>query len=174
LGGLKRMLSFKKAELLPVDLKLIDDYLDEPSKFLFFQMSKIDQCHCMDVAKTILNEAGYTRSLKLDKVIKAALLHDIGKIDGDLTFCSRLFVGLVRRVMPELRRKLAKKSSNGFWSKIRYGFYVDLNHPLRGSHMARIFGIDPAIVSLIRRHHDRLPDGQDEELALLQTADNKH
>ncbi|NLY75348.1 MAG: HDIG domain-containing protein [Firmicutes bacterium] len=154
--------------------KLIDDYLDDAGKFLFSQMSKADQHHSIAVAQTILTQAAYLRGVKIKSLVKAALLHDIGKVEGDFNLLSRLFVGIIRRVKPTLRGKLAITNPSNLWEKIKYGCYVDLVHPARGAHMAKIFGIEPAVVEMIRRHHDPPCDGQSPELTWLQTADAKN
>lgn len=154
--------------------KLIDDYLDDAGQFLFSQMSKCDQYHSLAVARTILDQTAYLRGVKIKALVKAALLHDIGKVEGDFNFLSRLFVGMLRRIKPTLRGKLAVTYHETLWEKIKYGCYVDLVHPARGAHMAKIFGIDPVVVEMIRRHHDPPRDGQSPELTWLQTADNKN
>lgn len=153
---------------------LIDNYLDDAGKFLFFQMNRIDQHHALGVAKTVLVEAGYQRGIDLSLLVKAALLHDIGKVEGDLNFLSRIAAGLVRRICPAWREKYADTARDNFWSRIRYGFYVDLIHPTRGSYMAKTLGIEDGVVELIRRHHDRPVQGQTLELTWLQLADNKN
>jgi putative nucleotidyltransferase with HDIG domain len=154
--------------------KLIDDYLDDAGKFLFSQMSKADQRHSLAVAQMILDQAAYLRGVKIKALVKAALLHDIGKIEGDFNWLSRLFVGLIRRINPTLRGKLAITNPDTIWEKVKYGCYVDLVHPARGAHMAKIFGIEPAVVEMIRRHHDPPRENQSPELTWLQTADNKN
>lgn len=156
------------------ELKLIDDYLDDAGKFLFSQMSKVDQRHSLAVAQMILEQAAYLRGVKIKALVKAALLHDIGKIEGDFNWLSRLFVRLIRKINPTLRGKLAITNPDTIWEKIKYGCYVDLVHPARGAHMAKIFGIEPAVVEMIRRHHDPPRESQSPELTWLQTADNKN
>lgn len=154
--------------------KLIDDYLDDAGKFLFSQMSKIDQHHSLAVAQTVLAQAAYLRGVKIKMLVKAALLHDIGKVEGDFNLVSRLIVGMIRRVRPTLRGKLAITNPQTLWEKIKYGCYVDLVHPARGAHMAKIFGIEPTVVEMIRRHHDPPHEGQSSELTWLQTADSRN
>lgn len=173
-GVLKRIFNGWVPKLNKEERKLIDDYLDDAGKFLFSQMSKVDQRHCLTVAQTILTQAAYLRGVKIKALVKAALLHDIGKVEGDFTLISRLFVGVVRRFKPTLRGKLAITNPKTSWEKIKYGCYVDLVHPARGAHMAKIFGIESAVVEMIRRHHDPPRDGQSPELTWLQTADSKN
>lgn len=173
-GVLKRIFIGWFPKINKEEQKLIDDYLDDAGKFLFFQMSKIDQHHSLAVAQTILTQAAYLRGVKIKALVKAALLHDIGKVEGDFTLFSRLFVGAVRRVRPTLRGKLAITNPKTRWEKVKYSCYVDLVHPARGAHMAKIFGIEPTVVEMIRRHHDPPRDGQSPELTWLQTADHKN
>lgn len=173
-GILKRIFSGWIPKMNKEEQKIIDDYLDDAGKFLFSQMSKVDQHHSLAVAQTILTEAAYLRGVKIKALIKAALLHDIGKVEGDFTFISRLVVGMIRRFNPTLRGKLAITHPHTGWDKVKYGCYVDLVHPARGAHMAKIFGIEPAVVELIRHHHDPPREGQSPELTWLQTADNKN
>lgn len=173
-GLLKRIFGGWNYRLNKEEQKLIDDYLDDAGKFLFSQMSKADQRHSLAVARTILTQAAYLRGVKIKTLVKAALLHDIGKVEGDFTFLSRLFVGVIRRVNPTLRGKLALTNPVTRWEKIKYGCYVDLIHPARGAYMAKIFGIEPTVVEMIKRHHDPPREGQSPELTWLQTADNKN
>lgn len=173
MGLLKRIGSWN-AKLSPKDDQLLAEYLDDPGRFLFFQMSKVDQHHSIAVARQVMAEAVHSENVEMKLLIKAALLHDVGKVEGDFNFLSRIFVGLVKRVRPTLRGKLAVTYPATFWQKIGYGCYVDLVHPARGAYMARAFGIEPAVVEMIRHHHDPPRQGQSMELTWLQLADSKN
>ncbi|HBE76916.1 MAG TPA: hypothetical protein DDW65_03925 [Firmicutes bacterium] len=161
--------------MTPEDLALIDFYLDDPGKFLFGQMSWIDRQHALTVAKTILAKStATTEKIELKTLVTAALLHDIGKVDGDFSFISRIMVGIIRRVKPALRGKMAMRYPATFWERFRYGLYVDLTHPARGAHMARTFGLENDIVEIIRHHHDPPRLGQSIELTWLQLIDSQN
>jgi putative nucleotidyltransferase with HDIG domain len=171
---LKRLLGGTKKRLSAEERILIDKYLDDAGQFLFFQMDKIDQYHALAVAKTVLEEAGYQRGINLDILVKAALLHDIGKVEGDFSIWGRIAAGLIRRLNPNWRDKFSRTSRNSFLEKICYCFYVDRIHPVRGSYMARTMGIDAKVVQLIRHHHDPPVQDQAVELTWLQTVDGKN
>lgn len=171
---LKRLLGMFKEGLSDEERILLDNYLDDSGKFLFSQMGRVERYHALAVAKTVLEEAGYQRGIDLKTLVKAALLHDVGKVEGDLNFCSRLAAGLIRRIKPGWREKYAQAKRDERWPAIRYGFYVDLIHPVRGSYMAQSLGIEPCVVELIRRHHDPPVLDQIPELTWLQAADNKN
>lgn len=175
LGIIKRIANSWGKRMSPEDLALIDFYLDDSGKFLFSQMSKIDQQHTITVAKEIMAKAATTKeNIEIKILVAAALLHDIGKVEGDFSFLSRIMVGFIRRVKPALRGKLAMRYPATFWERFRYGLYVDLVHPARGAHMARIFGLEKGIVEIIRHHHDPPRQGQSIELTWLQLIDSKN
>lgn len=175
LGLIKRIVNSWGKRMTPEDLALIDFYLDDPGKFLFGQMSRIDQRHTLTVARAILAKATTTTDkIELKTLVTAALLHDIGKVEGDFSFLSRIMVGFVRRVKPALRGKLAMRYPATFWERFRYSLYVDLVHPARGAHMAKIFGVEKEIVDIIRHHHDPPRAGQRIELTWLQLIDSQN
>ncbi len=173
LGIIKRITDSWASTLATADLQLVDSYLDDPGKFLFFQMDLIDQMHAVSVARTVMTEAQPTDE-NYELLVKAALLHDIGKIQGDFNLATRIFVGVIRRAFPLIRDKLAKPQPQTFWDRIRYSCYVDLVHPGRGAQMAKVLGIESFVVELIRRHHDPTQANQSLYLTCLQNADNRN
>lgn len=155
------------------DRELISKYLDEPGKFLFYQMSLPDQRHSIAVAKEILAAAGFQKEVDLTILMQSALLHDIGKVSGEFNLVNRIVAGIVSRISPGLLAKCGDPERRGLL-RIRYGFYVETVHPSRGAHMAKIFGINPKVVELIAKHHDPPTESNSLELDWLQYADNKH
>ena len=121
-------------------------------------MDLTDQRHCLDVARTLLQEGTSPHVL-----IQAALLHDVGKIRGDLTMVQRICLSLCPRTWME---KLAQGQG-----KLANAAHVQLIHPQRGAHMAQCFGAEQRVVSLISGHHRRELTHKDEFLARLQAAD---
>ena len=101
-------------------------------------------------------------------VFTAGLLHDVGKVDGDVR------VGLVHRtvavllgaISPKLLDRLAR-SEAGHW---RRSFQLVNMHPRRGAQLARDAECSQRVCWLIEHHHDASADG-DAGLRLLQQAD---
>ena len=157
-------------------------FLDANELFLFNQMAPWDQYHTVNTAMYILENCtgagGYINTnittvgetkIRLLTLIKAALLHDIGKVKGYAGLPTRLCVSFIRRAFPDYRRRHADRYGN----RIQRALYVDLIHPARGAYMALSAGVLPEVADLIRHHHDEPHDSDSEELKILQAADAK-
>lgn len=151
-------------------------FLNANELMLFNQMAPWDQYHTVNTAMRILENysgtatgTGGENRIRLLTLIKAALLHDVGKVKGDAGLPTRLCVSFIRRVIPDYRRKHADRNGN----RVQYALYVDMIHPVRGAYMALSTGVLPEIADLIRRHHDEPHDSDPEELKILREADAK-
>lgn len=171
MGWRKRSGSKPDIRLNRKDRKFVEENLDAAGRFLFSQMSIVDQRHALRVARHIKKVAAFQRGIDLKNLIQAALLHDVGKVKGEIKWYQRILVALIRRLFPRRREKWALRDKS---SSFRYALYVDLIHPSRGAYMAESLGLAPEVVSLIRRHHDPPSGKYDPELALLQEADRKN
>ncbi|HBL35438.1 MAG TPA: hypothetical protein DD734_08320 [Firmicutes bacterium] len=165
----QRVIDLFRFKLRKDDRQLAESYLEEAGLFLFNQMSYADQKHAVNVGRYLLSDKIDTTGADLKLLIKAALLHDVGKVKGEIAWWNRIIVGVIRRFFPKLRQKRAKRGEAG----LGHALYVDLSHPDRGAYMAQSLGIDPTVVSLIKHHHDPLNEQASLELALLQIADAK-
>lgn len=170
LAAWQRVLALFRRKLNKIDRQLAESYLNEAGLFLFNQMSYADQKHAVTVARYLLSDKVDTGGADLPLLIQGALLHDVGKVKGEISWWNRIRVGIIRRLCPGLRDKWAKRGEKG----LSHALYVDLHHPDRGAYMARSLGIDPAVVSLIKHHHDDTNEQTSIELVLLQNADAKN
>lgn len=167
-GWFRRLSDLRGGPLSENDHALVTNYLNEAGRFLFYQMDLADQRHTVKVARYLLHEVAFRRGVDTERLIQAALLHDAGKVKGELHWFGRIVVGIIRRVAPGLRMRWAARERN---RSVRYACYVDLVHPSRGAYMATSLGVDPMVAELIRRHHEPRTQGQMPELDYLQTAD---
>jgi hypothetical protein len=148
--------------------------LSEPERALFARFRFSDQWHSYRVFCT-LRAAGQTQP----ELLKAALLHDIGKTQAPLTIWERTLIVVLGRFMPRRTAGWGKEEmANGRFEVERWRrpFVVKQQHPEWGAAMVEPAGSGRLVVSLIRRHQDALPEQllttEDRLLAFLQWADN--
>lgn len=156
----KRFFKGLKVKIYEDDLKLIEEYLEEEQKKLFFSMSLFDQRHCLDVAKTLLN----SDKKPCRTTIKLALLHDIGKQIKPFYLLERVLVVVIPRKNLEL--SLFPVSS----SPLKKPWQLKYNHPEYGANLAEKQNLDPYLVDLIRYHHHYPP--KTKEIEKFQWSDN--
>jgi hypothetical protein len=159
---------------------------------LFERMPRSDRRHCLDVYYTLVR-AGYDQQ----DLLCAALLHDVGKAapagDGPagsagqpagsvsrrggawrMTIVHRVAIVLLQGFTPMGPRWLARLAADGRGWKAP--FAVHARHAQAGAGWAAEAGCSPAVVALIREHHNSSPDRVEglEHLAALQWADGQN
>lgn len=177
---IKRTSQFLRAistKIAPPDLVIIQQYLNPSEQALFFNMDPAIQKHCVNTALTILNmpveRTGTNRSL----LMKAALLHDIGKTRGSINLWDRVCYVLAKKVSGKLVSKLASPGhihghrSSSPLARFRNAFYVHLHHPELGAKLAAKARLDETIIYLLRHHHNIAKAASSKELAALMKAD---
>jgi len=94
------------------EVRWVQKHLSTQEEALFWQMSPIDQKHAVEVSRraaALATAEGLTSPRELRVLIRAGLLHDIGKIGGDMTLWQRVAIVLVQRLSPKLARALAER-----------------------------------------------------------------
>jgi len=117
---------------------------------LFDSMCRRDQRHCLDVYQALRRQG-----CRDEELLKAALLHDIGKgrsAGAQVRLWHRVGYVLLAALAPGLLERLAH---NGGLGALHH-------HAERGALLAAEAGAPQAVVALIRHHEDRW----------LQTADD--
>lgn len=135
---------------------------------LFSQFSASEQRHSYRVLCQ-LQEAGLTEPA----LLKAALLHDVGKVKYPLRLGDRVLVVLGYHLWPQQAAQWAAGEAEG-WQR---PFVVKARHPEWGADMAQAAGSDALTISLIRRHQDKFEsepaNEEDRLLQQLQWADDR-
>lgn len=137
---------------------------------LFRRFARSDQVHSYRVMQTLL-AAGHDDP----HLLKAALLHDVGKTRVRLYVWDRVLVVLGKALFPGKMAVWGQKRPSG-WRK---AFVVKANHAAWGAALAEQAGSDPAVVALIRYHQDdvaAVPETavSHQLLLLLQWADDQN
>ena len=106
----KRVKQFYRAisaKLSADDNKYISTHLSPKEQKLFFAMDVVDQYHSLHVAYTIERFViEDSRDVDREFLIRCALLHDIGRVKGDMSTFGKVFVVLVSAFFPSFADKL--------------------------------------------------------------------
>lgn len=162
------------ARLTPADELYIAEHLNSREQQLFWQMALVDQFHALQVARTAMDFADRTPGVDRELLRKAALLHDVGKIRGDISTMDKIITVLVHAVSPRAGRIIARPGKGNKIANLRHAFYIYGHHARRGAKLAANAGVETSVVTWIRRHHQKLTPDDPPELRLLQESDSKH
>ena len=153
----RQFISAVGAKLSKEDIYFIDKYLDEKEKELFYSIARYEQVHSVKVARQVMDES---LQLKLYDIvlIKAALLHDIGKKNGGLNLINKPIMVLMDRFMPKYLNRLKKiKAVNTYY-----------NHPQIAVEI--LADENEYLLFLVKNHHN-YEIISDQGLVMLQKAD---
>lgn len=131
------------------DTQLAARYLGAAERELFSRMDEGDQTHSLRVAQLCL--ASLERFPELDErtMMKAALLHDVGKIGADLTLAFRTLWVLGHRVAPWVLDWVARRSAGARPGSVRHKMHVQLRHAAIGGEMLREIGTEEDVCRLV-------------------------
>ena len=155
-----RYLAPRRAAALDAELQR----LLRPAEFeLVRKLAVADRAHLLAVHQKLQRLGCADRD-----VLVAGLLHDIGKVDGDVRvgLVHRTVAVLLRGSSPMILDRLAKSGTERW----QHAFQLVNSHPIRGAQLARDAGCNERVCWLIEHHHDASADG-DAGLRLLQQAD---
>jgi len=169
---IRQALSMLVATLSPDDSALADRWLSVQERSLFRRMEVADQRHSVRVARSLL-AAGVADSC----LIKAALLHDVGKSRRPPGLAYRTAAVLMVRALGHLPSPLTRECASGW----RLPFRVIANHPDLGAEMLVGAGCEERVCRLVALHQtdpQQVGDISDRDwvlkaLRLLQEADNR-
>lgn len=164
----KRITQFIKsitAKITKEDYELVNKHLGYPKRLkeLFLLLPVFEQRHSIDVAKTILSQFnhGLTEG-QLSLVIKAALLHDIGKLNMGLNPITKSVAVVFHKISEQSARRLTGKM------KFMNGYY---NHPEIGAEILKHCNVPQEIIYLTRNHHKKTATNENNLLNILIQAD---
>ncbi len=157
---IKRFFRALNAKIEPFDKNIIEQYLGEHHKKVFFSMSLIDQRHSLDVAQTLLNSDKDYNEL----TIRLALLHDIGKQVQRFYLLERVAVVI-------FPRKGLRLSASPYEKNIlKKAWQLKYYHPEYGFIIAKDNNFEPELIEMIKFHHNLPPISR--EVEDFQWADN--
>lgn len=169
----RQFFSAIRAYFIKADRQLVNNYLDKKEQILFDNMDKATQRHAILVAQECLKLA-QNYQVNTNLLIKASLLHDTGKVKGDMGIIDRTLVVLLAKINPKLITSLSRKGKGGLWDNFRHALYLYLYHPKIGAEQLKNIGASASLVALVENHHHPQQPGDSKELTLLRQADNMY
>ena len=136
------------AHLTPEERGLVASVLSQAELRLFERMPQHDQRHCLDVYRLLLR-GGYDDPL----LLRAALLHDCGKVDDQGRPIPLLYYGLfvvLKRLAPALYAWAARDGRGPLRP-----FAIHTAHDQRSARMAEAAGSPPELVATLRDYAER-------------------
>lgn len=112
---------------------------------LFFRMSDPDQAHSARVFQALVDQGEEDETL-----LRAALLHDVGKSLNPLRAWERSLVVITNRLLPNQVLNWGQGEPRG-WRK---PFVVALQHPEWGATLVQQEGGSQTLITLIRYHQE--------------------
>ncbi|MFT8314886.1 MAG: HDIG domain-containing metalloprotein [Clostridium sp.] len=157
---IKQFILYINAKPTKDDFKYIKQNLNNNELMLFKNLSLHEQKHCINVAKDI-EKICYDKKINSSYLIKIALLHDIGKIKGNLNIIDKSILVILDYLSKGKMRKF-----NGV-KKIN----IYYNHGKIGADILKKYGYDKRFLYLIENHHNKI---NNDELEIIKFCDNKN
>ena len=156
------------------DRDFIAHSIPQAAQLLFYQMHPADQAHALHVARTALQLADAS-NLTIDRsmLLRCALLHDVGRVKGDLDIWGKVFAVLITHFTPRLAHRLACANCHCLWDKPGYAVFVYFHHPEIGAKKLRAIGLEDE-AAIISCHHQPASGNDSPILAILREADERN
>ncbi|MBP2649874.1 MAG: hypothetical protein H6Q74_699 [Firmicutes bacterium] len=172
LSRVKQVIAALTAKVNFSDQVFVSKRLNDKERKLFYGMNLPDQRHALNVAYTSLNLSRNNPESDLNLLVRAALLHDVGKQLGDVSTLDKIITVIAHQLVPELASKWGREGRGGKIANFRHAVYVHFHHPERSAQLLRAIGAEPKLVDIISRHHAESQLSDAIELKLLRQADD--
>lgn len=153
------------------DIEYIDSILNEFEKKLFFKLYKSEQKHSIRVSKACIDYEKNPmlfkyKNIDKDRLVKAALLHDVGKSTQKINILEKSFLVILNHISSkEIIKKHFLIKNKKFYRKV----YVFFDHPSIAYDLLKSNEPDKKLLFLIRNHES--DNINDDELFILSYFD---
>ena len=168
----KQVVAAVTATFTPEDQVFVSRYLNTAEQKLFFGMNLPDQRHVLNVAQTALQLAQHQQKIDINLLVKCALLHDVGKIKGDVSTIDKIITVMGHKLSPRYAKQWGRLGRGSKLDNIRHAFYIYFNHAERSAAMLKEIGVKTTIVKIIGKHHKAPADDDPLELVILRKSDD--
>ncbi|MDI6619137.1 MAG: HDIG domain-containing protein [Clostridiales bacterium] len=120
---------------------LIKRYLNKKEYDLFMKLPPYERAHALNTAFTV---QGFGDIDNKEIIVKAALLHDIGKVGSGIGIFGKSILVLTDKFFPDFSHKLSQKIDM---------FKIYYKHPEIGAKLLESIGTDKKVILLVENHH---------------------
>lgn len=163
------------ARITPEEADWVNCSLSKEEAQLFWRMNLPDRQHAIRVAHTAMRLAE-TESDEIDRrlLLRAGLLHDVGKVEGDVSTMDKVLTVLGHKFAPRMMKSWGREGRGSKIDNLRHACYVYFHHPQRGADFLRQIGEEDLLIELVLAHHTPARNGDSPMLELLRRADEMH
>lgn len=157
------------AEVSTEDKAFLEQNLGMEQQALFFNMSVPDQCHALRTAHTAIALAENTaEKLDLPLLTRCALLHDVGRRDGEFGIFWKCFAVLFAVLFPSQSQAYGDNAHDD--GVLHRKMHVYYHHAEIGADMLLREGFT-AEAEIVGKHHKTPAEDDPPELRILRMAD---
>ena len=165
LNRIKQVIAAITARIKPADRDFVTTNLSPAEQELFWQMNLPDQYHALNVAYTALKLAAGQAGVNDRLLMKSALLHDVGKVRGDVSTIDKIITVLAHAIAPDWARRWGRPGRGNKLNNVRHAFYSYFHHAAISAAMLERLGTSPDVIALVARHHEAPADDDPPELS---------
>ena len=176
--GARRVRQFARAmteRMTAADWRHVKAILPADALPLFSAMHHADQCHVLHVERTAEKMAEHEGLSREEQALLArcALLHDVGRVKGDLDVMGKVFAVLMMHGLPSVGRRMMRRNAHMPWQKLGHALYVYRHHPFIGAAKLRAIGLMQE-AAIIEQHHEPPSLLDPPVLRILKAADEQN
>ena len=170
----KQVVAAVTAKITVEDKAVINRYLNTREQKLFWAMNVPDQRHVLNVAQTALLLGQHQQKIDMNLLVKCALLHDVGKIKGDVSTIDKIITVLGHKLFFQWTKQWGRPGRGSKLDNLRHAFYTYYHHAELSSMLLKAIGAPAQMVEIVARHHKAPADDDPLELILLRQSDDLH
>lgn len=174
INRVKQLFSALTANISTVDKEFVVRHLTVEEQRLFWQMNLPDQRHALNVTYSAQAMAKELLGIDQTVLLKCALLHDVGKVRGDISTIDKVITVLAYSCCKSQAERWGRFGRGNRLQNLRHAFFIYFRHGERGAEFLTKIHADQRIVEIIRQHHKAPADNDPPELTILRKADNLH
>ena len=170
---IKQVFSALTAKIDDYDRNYLNTWLNPKEVGLFLQMNLPDQRHSLNVAYQASEMAKtWPSNLNINVLIKCALLHDVGKVQGDVSTIDKIITVVANSIAPAWSASWGRFGRGSKLDNVRHAFYTYFHHAEQSSSMLQGIGTEQLVYEIVAQHHKAPTENDPSELTILRAADD--